>query len=123
MMHERAEYRIEYPLMSQPVLRLDTRARHESRPKDHAPVTECAVIDLSESGMRFESPLAPEIRAGEKLAGTLVLAQQAKRDVSGVCLRVEDQQCIVLLDRASRIPISFIFEEQRVLRARYPGWR
>ncbi len=123
MTHERAEYRIEYPLMSQPLLRLDTRARHESRPKDHAPVTECAVIDLSESGMRFESPLAREIRAGEKLAGTLVLAQQAKRDVSGVCLRVEDQQCIVLLDRASRIPISFIFEEQRVLRARYPGWR
>jgi hypothetical protein len=123
MTHERAEYRIEYPLLSRPVLQLDTRARHESKPSNYAPITECAVVDLSESGMRFESPLAPEIWVGEKLAGTLILTQQAKRDVGGVCLRIADQQCIVLLDGASRIPISFIFEEQRALRARYPGWR
>ena len=123
MTHERAEYRIEYPLMSRPILRLDTRTRHERDPKACAPVTECAVIDLSESGMRFESALAPEIWAGEKLSGMLVLAQQAKRDVSGVCLRMEESHCIVLLDRSSRIPISFIFEEQRVLRSQYPGWR
>ena len=123
MNHERAEYRIEYPVMSRPVLRLDTRTRHERDPKACAPITECPVIDLSESGMRFESAIVPLIESGEKLSGTLILAQQAKRDVSGVCLRMEESHCIVLLDRTSRIPITFIFEEQRVLRSRYPGWR
>ncbi len=123
MNHERAEYRIEYPVMSRPVLRLDTRTQHERDPKACAPITECLVIDLSESGMRFELPLAPDIVAGEKLSGTLILAQQAKRDVGGVCLRIEERHCIVLLDGTSRIPISFIFEEQRVLRSQYPEWR
>jgi hypothetical protein len=107
----RAEYRIVYPIVARPRLRIGD--------------TSIPVIDCSEGGLRLElaASVASLAAADGRLGGRLRLAQGVELEVTGRVLRTDDASFAILLDESSRIPLNVIFEEQRHLRSRFPEWR
>lgn len=109
-MEQRSEYRIVYPLPARPAATLGTRRFSTLEVSEHA---------LRLDQRRVESPLV----AGERVAGALRLVQRVDHAFEGVVLRADGQSAVVLLDDPFRIDIAVIFQEQRVLRSRFPNWR
>jgi hypothetical protein len=109
-MEQRSEFRIVYPLPARPLATLGRR--------------QFSTLDVSEQALRLdqrrvESPLV----AGERVAGSLRLAQRVDHGFEGVVLRADAQSAVVRLDDPFRIDLSIIFQEQRFLRSRFPNWR
>jgi hypothetical protein len=107
---QRSEFRIVYPLPARPVTRLGERA--------------FSTLDVSEHALRLDQRrVAAPLVVGERVAGQVLLAQRVVHAFGGAVLRVESNAAVVLLDEASRIDLSVIFQEQRFLRSRFPNWR
>jgi hypothetical protein len=112
-MRERAEYRLRYPLLGQPVIRL-RGADGEFAAR---------VANLSESGALCDVPPGHGLSAGDHVSGCIDLMQQRTFEFAGRCLRVQARAVAIGFDADRRVPITVIFEEQRTVRARFPEWR
>jgi hypothetical protein len=109
--HERAHYRIEYPLRARP--------RFDASDGRHWPVDNC-----SESGFRFqtEGRLAPdELPAvGSRVSGRITFRDGLAADVAGAVVRVARGDVAVKLDPPG-VPLPIVWAEQRFLLAHYPA--
>lgn len=112
-MKERAEYRLRYPLLARPAIRL----RHGGYELS------ARVEDLSESGALCTVHPDHGITPGDRLWGRIDLVQRRVFEFAGHCLRVRGDEIAVVFDRDCRVPLPVIFEEQRSVRARFPEWR
>ena len=105
----RAVYRIQYPLMGRPQLRLPERVLQ--------------VLDASEFGLRVELGAPPfDIAPGATLEGKLRLAQGVECSIRGSCVRVGEDDFAIVFAVDARLRLPVIFEEQRFLRAKFPDW-
>ncbi len=122
-MNDRESYRIVYPELGRPHLRVITSSAHPA-----------SVLECSEGGLRFSVPttwprvvvgavvranveFAPSPRAGSRRGGGPGLLVSVK----GRVVRTEGRIAVVHLDRPG-IPFSVLLREQRALFARYPDW-
>lgn len=112
-MKERAEYRLRYPVLARPRVRLDAGEV----------ALDARVIDLSESAMLVELPAGVRLAVDLALSGRCRLLQGRDLAFSALCLRATEFEAALLFDRGSRVPINVMFEEQRTVRARFPEWR
>jgi hypothetical protein len=112
-MRERAEYRLLYPLLGQPRVRL------------WAEPDECGgrVVDLSESGMRIELEVLSGWEADDRIRGQVWLAQGRVVEFRARVLRRKLRDLALQFEPGSRLSIPVMFEEQRVVHARFPEWR
>lgn len=109
-MEQRSEFRIVYPLPVRPSATIGGRR--------------FTTLDLSERALRLDLRRAePPLVPGERVVGTVLLAQRIEHAFEGVVSRVDGQAAVVLLDDRFRVDTSVIFQEQRFLRARFPNWR
>ena len=105
----RAVYRIQYPLMGRPQLRLPERVLQ--------------VLDASEFGLRVELGSPPfDVAPGSRVEGKLRLAQGVVCNIRGACARVGDSDFAIVFAEDARLRLPVIFEEQRFLRAKFPDW-
>lgn len=110
MAEQRSEFRIVYPLPARPVARIGQRS--------------FSVLDVSEQGLRLDlRRVAEPPVVGERLEGSVQLAQRAEQRFAGTVLRVDDQVAVLRFDPGFRIALPLIFQEQRFLRSRFPDWR
>lgn len=112
-MKERAEYRLRYPLLARPAIRLSVGGR----------TLAARVQDWSESGALCEASAGHGIAAGARLTGLIELVQRRTFEFAGRCLRVRGEQFAIVFDPDRHVPLPLIFEEQRCVRARFPEWR
>jgi len=112
-MRERAEYRLQYPLLGQP------RARLWADPDEFGG----RVLDLSESGARVELEAVPPWQADDRVRGRIWLAQGRVAEFRARVLRRQVRELALMFETESRIAIPVMFEEQRVVHARFPEWR
>jgi hypothetical protein len=112
-MSERAEYRLQYPLLGQP------RVRMWAEPDEFGG----RVLDLSESGARVELEVVSPWQADDCVRGRIWLAQGRVVEFRARVLRLQVRELVLLFERESRIAIPVMFEEQRVVHARFPDWR
>lgn len=103
--HERAHYRLAYPVMERPHLLLEDAGLE--------------VVDCSEKGLRFRAPDGPVPEPGTHVQGTLVFRHGATEEVEGAVVRIQDGEVAVHLTERG-VPFSRIWAEQRWLRSRYP---
>ncbi len=103
--HERAHYRLAYPVMERPRLLLDDAG--------------VEVVDCSEKGLRFRTADRPMPELGARVQGTLVFRLGETEAVEGVVVRFQAGEVAVLLTGRG-VPFSRIWEVQRRLRSRYP---
>jgi PilZ domain len=102
--HERAHFRIEYPIRERPTFYIGG-VPHQ-------------VADCSERGLRFllTGP-APEI--GERISGKLRFTRGSEMVLEGEVVRLHEQSAGLKLIGPG-IPMRTIFDEQRFIRKRYP---
>jgi hypothetical protein len=112
-MRERAEYRLQYPLLGQP------RVRLWAEPDEFGG----RVLDLSESGARIELEAVSPWQVDDRIRGRIWLAQGRVAEFRARVLRRQVRELALLFEPASRIAIPVMFEEQRVVHARFPEWR
>ena len=112
-MRERAEYRLQYPLLGQP------RVRVRAGPDEFGG----RVLDLSESGARVELEAVPSWDVDTRVHGRIWLAQGRTTEFDARVLRRQLRELVLLFAADSRVSIPLIFEEQRVVHARFPEWR
>lgn len=112
-MKERAEYRLRYPLLARPEIRLWCGERELTG----------RVADLSESGALCATAPTHGLSAGDRLRGRVDLVQRRAFQFAGQCLRVHGGELAIVFDPDRRVPLPVIFEEQRSVRARFPQWR
>lgn len=105
---ERSEFRIVFPLLGQAALTVEQRTYK--------------VIDCSEHGLRIATRGDPDIVAGCSLAGTLALLCGEKISLRAEVVRVHNDSAALHLPAKGQIPLAAIVEEQRYLRAHFPGW-
>jgi hypothetical protein len=110
---ERAEYRLRYPLLAQPAVRLRLGEREIAG----------RIEDLSESGALCSAPPGHGVAPGDRLSGQIALAQRRSFEFAGQCLRVRHGQIAIGFDSRCRVPLAVMFTEQRSVRARFPDWR
>jgi hypothetical protein len=127
-MADRNDYRIVYPLVARPLLELADATWF--------------VMDCSERGLRVDlerpaqslddtivqrvTQLLPEVEPpglDARVKGRLILAHGATAQIDGTCVRCGVDDFAIRLDLGRLIPVKLIFEEQRYLRQRFPGWR
>jgi hypothetical protein len=104
--YDRAYYRVVYPLAARPLLRIGPH--------------ECAVIDLSETGIRFVLPRGLALGVGDALEAHLILPSGDEYEVEGLVRRVVPPQAAAYLTRG--LPFAVILEQQRDLQSRFPHW-
>jgi PilZ domain len=102
MRGERAFYRLVYPLLARPELRIGGQSY--------------SVVDLSEEGVRFEAR-GPFPEIGLPMEGQLQFKSKTEIDVAGIVVRVTPPTVALKLVRA--IPLPVIMEEQRYLKRRF----
>jgi hypothetical protein len=112
-MRERAEYRLLYPLLGQPRVRLGVE------PDEFGG----RVIDVSEAGMRVELEAIPGWEVDDRIRGRVWLAQGRVVDFRARLMRRRLRELALRFDADSRLSIPVMFEEQRVVHARFPEWR
>lgn len=103
--HERAHYRLAYPVMERPRLLLEDEGLE--------------VVDCSERGLRFRAADGPVPELGTHVQGTLVFRLGETEEVEGAVVRVQAGEAAVHLT-VRGVPFSRIWAEQRRLRSRYP---
>ena len=109
-MEQRAEFRIVYPLPARPTAVFGNRR--------------FSTLDLSEHALRLDMRrVAEPLRAGERVAGRIKLAQRVEHAFEGEVLRVDEKSAVIALDEPHRVDLSVIFQEQRYLRSKFPNWR
>jgi PilZ domain len=102
--HERAHFRIEYPIRERPTFTVGKAVY--------------SVVDCSERGLRFA--MAGELPAlGTRIAGRLRFSRGDELLLEGEVVRLHEQSVAILLAGAG-IELRTIFDEQRYLRKRYP---
>ncbi|MEQ8224416.1 MAG: PilZ domain-containing protein [Candidatus Eremiobacterota bacterium] len=99
-------YRIKYPLIERPEIILDNRSYQ--------------VIDISEGGVKFFSPVTT-FKVGDYIKGSIKFHDGEVMPVEGHVLRLQNKRVIILLDR--KIPLQRILKEQRYLIKKYAGFR
>jgi hypothetical protein len=97
------------------------------RPRLHVCGAEVPVRDLSEGAMRLDASAWHDLpRPGQRLTGSVRLAQGRVLEVKARCERLGDGEeagdVVIVLDADARVPLDVIFEEQRVLRAKFRDW-
>ncbi len=108
--NRRGFYRIYFPAEARPRLLLDA----------HGGVhTVCEVVEVSERGLRFETPTHWLLPVGAQVSGTVAFARGVEARVSGSVVRVQAHEVALLLNRQA-IPLGVVLDEQRWLRANYP---
>lgn len=112
-MRERAEYRLLYPMLGQP------RVRLRVEPDEFGG----RVVDLSESGMRVELDAVPAWSVDERVSARIWLAQGRVVELRARLVRRQLHDLVLLFDPDTRVSIPLMFEEQRVVHARFPEWR
>ena len=112
-MRERAEYRLQYPLLGQP------RARLWADPDEFGG----RVLDLSEAGARIELDAVSPWQVDDRVRVRIWLAQGRVAELRARVLRRQVRELALLFEPGSRIAIPVMFEEQRVVHARFPEWR
>ncbi len=112
-MRERAEYRLQYPLLGQP------RVRLWAEPDELGG----RVVDLSESGLRVELEAACGWEPDDRVRGRVWLAQGRVVEFRARVLRRQLRDLALRFESDSRLSIPVMFEEQRVVHARFPEWR
>ncbi len=99
-------YRIKYPFIERPELTLDNKSYQ--------------VIDISEGGVKFFSPVTT-FKVDEYIKGSIKFHDGEIISVEGHVLRLQNKRVIILLDRG--IPLQRILKEQRFLIKKYAGFR
>jgi len=99
-------YRIKYPLIERPTITVDKK--------------EYKVIDISEGGVKFFSPVT-SFKVSEYIKGLIKFHDGEVMPVEGHVLRLQNKRVIILLDR--KIPLQRILKEQRYLIKKYAGFR
>lgn len=106
--HDRAFYRLRYPVAARPEFRAERDART------------LPVIDCSEGGFRFRTPAdAPLPALGEPATGEIRFRSGRSARVAGVVVRVQDEEVAVQLT-AQSIPFAVVLQEQQFVRRRFP---
>ena len=106
--HERAFYRVVFPRFLRPNLRIG----NESYP----------VVDLSEHGVRFMSPLGGgDLPIGARIVGVIHLPTEQPVDVEGIVVRRVGNEVAVALARG--VPFGVMLDQQRFLQQRVLGFR
>ena len=104
----RAWYRVRYPAVEQPQVRLADGALGR-------------LLDCSESGLRFclrEGHATPTV--GARVDGAARLRTAGHQPFGGIVVRVDDGTVALRLD-APGIPLRVLYAEQRALLARFSG--
>ncbi|MEQ8171544.1 MAG: PilZ domain-containing protein [Candidatus Eremiobacterota bacterium] len=99
-------YRIKYPLIERPKIILDNKSYQ--------------VIDISEGGIKFFSPVTI-FKINQYIKGTITFHDGEVLEVEGHVLRLQNKRIIILLD--IKIPLQRILKEQRFLIKKYAGFR
>jgi hypothetical protein len=108
---ERQHFRIVYPLLERPRLRMED-------PETGA-VTEHDVVDCSENGIRYLVRHGPLPDIGSDMAGQVQLRRGEVKDIAGKDVRTQGISVAVHLVVANS-PLATILDEQRYLRINYP---
>lgn len=102
--HDRAFYRVVYPILARPRLVIGTDM-HE-------------ILDCSERGLRFRVTGEPPV-AGSTFDGMVRFQTGSEVAVAGEVIRIQESEVAVRLGDPG-IPLSVVLDEQRFLRARFP---
>jgi hypothetical protein len=73
------------------------------------------VIDISEGGLKFAPKKGQLFTEGQRISGKILFGSRGFVIVHGNVLRVSVRDIAAQLDKASRIPLTRIMEEQRFL--------
>jgi hypothetical protein len=106
-LHERAFYRLIYPIAHRPTFRVGG--------------DRFQVIDLSEQGIRYLQPGPTVPTPGSAVAGLLLLETGERLEVAGKVVRVEPPYVALELTRG--VPFGLMLEQQRYLQQRLIAWR
>jgi hypothetical protein len=98
------EFRLAYPPGGRPEFQLEK------------PAAVCAVIDASQSGLKFVLPKS-SLQVGDVVRGIVKFHEGRSAEVLGRIVRIEDSACAAALTR--RIPKKTMMEEQRYLLQNY----
>ena len=107
--NRRGYYRIHFPAEARPRLLLDAPGGVRSV---------CEVIEVSERGLRFETPTEWLLPVGAIVAGTVTFARGAEARIGGSVVRVQEEHVALLLNRQA-LPLGVMLDEQRWLRANF----
>jgi hypothetical protein len=99
--HDRAFYRLGYPLFLRPILVVGT--------------DRFVVIDVSEQGLRYLTA-GPPPPAGQVLVGTLLLPEEAPLEIEGTVVRRTPPQVAIRLIKG--VPFAVMLDQQRLLQQR-----
>ncbi len=102
---ERAFYRLVYPIVCRPELRVGGDA--------------FLVIDLSEQGIRFRAAEGPYPLLGTVFTGQIVLQTAGPVEVEGRIVRIQPPEIGAVLTKG--VPFAVMLEEQRYLARRFNG--
>ncbi len=102
--HERAFYRVVYPILARPRLIIASSVFE--------------VLDCSERGLRYRDPGEPP-HSGSTFTGLVRFQTGAEVPVSGEIIRIQAEEIAVRLGDPG-LPLSIVLDEQRFLRARFP---
>ncbi len=102
---QRDFYRIQYPAADRPRLRIGTLVSE--------------VLNLSETGVRFEPAQALSLTVGSSVTAELRFHDGHTLTVSGRVHSVQLEPRIAVLQLSSGVPAAKILQEQQLLRQRY----
>ena len=107
--NRRGFYRIYFPAEARPRLLLDAPGGVQSV---------STVIELSERGLRFDTPTEWMLPVGTVVSGTVSFARGAEARIGGSVVRVRSNEVALILNRQA-IPLAAVLDEQRWLRANF----
>jgi hypothetical protein len=97
--HERAHFRIQYPMAARPRFRLGGEVYE--------------VVDLSEGGLRFRTPQPLLLDYDQPLQGVIRFHRGEESAVTGRVLRLDGRDVVLRID--SGVTFRTVMEEQRWL--------
>jgi hypothetical protein len=106
-LHERAFYRLVYPIAHRPTLRVGG--------------DRFQVVDLSEQGIRYLHPGPSAPTPGSGVVGLLHLESGERLEIEGRVVRLEPPYVALELTRG--VPFGLMLAQQRFLQQRLIAWR
>ena len=96
-MQRRQYYRVQYPPTDRPTIVFEDQVH--------------PVLDIAETGIKYEHSGSALPQLGHHLTATVVFADKERVEVEGLVLRITGSEVIVRLDRW--VPFAKIMSEQR----------
>lgn len=100
----RDSYRVTYPMRERPVLVLQD--------------DEWPILDISETGIRYEAATGDLPEVGDEIYGEVRFQRGDRTLIAGEVLRVEDRKIAMRLEPPG-VPFRILLEEQQFLREKY----